>query len=57
MLLKECEGCAYRIWMVGIGQGIRCNHPEHREITYVGAQPPTISKIKDCQLYKPEVKK
>ena len=56
MLIKDCEGCRFRIWMVGIGQGVRCGHPDHREITYVGSQPPVISKIVDCRLYTAETK-
>ncbi len=26
---KICLNCRYLLWMVGIGQGVRCCHPEN----------------------------
>ncbi len=49
MLSKDCGQCSYCIWMVGIGQGIRCNHPEN-ELDKEGIhRKPIISYIKDCK--------
>lgn len=31
MLSKDCKDCSYMQWMVGIGQGIRCSHPENQK--------------------------
>ncbi|MGA1198428.1 MAG: hypothetical protein ACO36I_18220 [Candidatus Latescibacterota bacterium] len=28
---KVCYNCKYMFWGVGVGQGVRCWHPEHRE--------------------------
>jgi len=50
LLSSECKGCSYVHWAVGIGQGIRCTHPDHRTT----AQPPIplICDVIDCQKFK-----
>ena len=46
MLSSYCTNCKFVMWAVGIGQGIRCNHPDVRED---GKLPPIISEIRDCE--------
>ena len=31
MLSKECKTCKHVFWVVGIGQGVRCRHPENQK--------------------------
>lgn len=31
MLIKDCRGCEFQKWMVGIGFGVRCKHPENQK--------------------------
>jgi hypothetical protein len=50
MLIKECQGCSYLHWGVGIGIGVRCTHPQHR--TERKLPIPLISEVEDCKLYK-----
>lgn len=47
MLIKECEGCKYLSRMIGIGLGVRCNHPVRRPKEGLI---PIISTIENCQL-------
>lgn len=50
MLIAGCKGCSYLHWAIGIGLGVRCTHPEHRNEAHPPM--PLISAITDCQLYK-----
>ena len=31
MLSKDCIDCKYVVWMVALGQGVRCSHTEHKK--------------------------
>ena len=31
MLTKDCKNCSYLIWMIGVGQGVRCGHPGNQK--------------------------
>lgn len=50
MLVNDCQGCKHVAWMVGIGQGIRCRHPENikQPNHHQQSKLPLISEIKDC---------
>jgi hypothetical protein len=47
MLIKECDGCRYLIRMIGVGLGVRCNHPTRRPQEGLI---PVISTIDNCQI-------
>ena len=49
MLSKDCKDCKYLIWLVGIGQGIRCKKPENQIKN--SKLPINISYIKECKYY------
>ena len=57
MLLNECKGCRWCAWMIGIGQGVRCSHPEHRRVGYDGNRAPTINEVHECKFYQTQAKK
>ena len=57
MLLNECKGCRWCAWMIGIGQGVRCSHPEHRKVGYDGNRAPTINEVHECKFYQTQAKK
>ena len=29
--LDYCKNCSYCVWLVGVGQGVRCHHPENQK--------------------------
>lgn len=48
MTSEFCKDCKFVVWMVGIGQGIRCQHPK---LYKPGEEPlPVISSIEDCRM-------
>ena len=51
MLIADCKGCSYLHWAIGIGLGVRCTHPEHRNEAKLPI--PLISAVENCTLYKP----
>ena len=54
MLIKECEGCRYLIKLIGLGLGVRCNHPDRRENDKLI---PIISTIDNCKIKEYSIKK
>ena len=50
MLYKYCEECAYRTWLVGLGQGVVCAN----RLNWKTERPPQISSIENCQYYEPK---
>jgi hypothetical protein len=52
MLSKDCKSCTYCLWVVGIGQGVRCKHIENQK--YKGKEseiPIIISYVPNGCLY------
>ena len=29
--MKDCKGCKYKLHLIGIGQGVRCSHPDNQK--------------------------
>jgi len=63
MLSKDCKKCKWVIWMVGIGQGVRCNHPQNEHFNKHdpkykkdGIQKPIISCIPNGCTFEKEGK-
>lgn len=54
MLTKDCEGCKYRLWMVGIGQGVRCSNEENQKYKEKESNMPIIISYvpENCSFYK-----
>jgi len=53
MLTKDCSGCKFVFWAIGIGQGVRCNHKEnvkYRPEDKTG--PVIISYVPKCEFYE-----
>ncbi|WP_144055623.1 hypothetical protein [Octadecabacter antarcticus] len=48
MLIKQCKGCRYLIWNIGVGQGVKCSNRKNWD----NDKPPQIGSIQDCQLYE-----
>ena len=49
MLIKECEDCIYLVKIIGLGLGVRCSHPDRREVDKLI---PVISTIDKCKIKK-----
>jgi len=55
MLSKECKRCKNVVWMVALGQGVRCKHPENQKYKPKSANklPVIISYIpNECPYFK-----
>jgi len=48
MLIKECNGCQYKINLIALGFGVRCNHKENQKGEK--SLPILISKVNNCKL-------
>jgi hypothetical protein len=48
MRVDHCKTCRHCMWMVGIGQGVRCKHPQN--CIPGQRRQPIIADIKDCKL-------
>ena len=47
MKIIDCKDCKWVLWMVGIGLGVRCDHPKNNK---EGDVPIIISRIpKGCE--------
>ena len=44
----DCKDCKWVVWLVGLGLGVRCNHPKNKE----GDIPIIISRIPEGCEYK-----
>ena len=51
MLTEHCRDCKNVIWMVGLGLGVRCSHPDNKEYSKTNL-PPLISSVFDCKIYR-----
>lgn len=51
MLINDCKNCRYVCWMIGIGQGVRCNNRLHNGANH-NSMPLLISKILECSFYE-----
>jgi hypothetical protein len=51
MKAKDCRDCKWVSWMVGIGLGVRCNHPTNNADNSPGL-PILISQIPEGCEYK-----
>ena len=44
--LKEkteyCRNCSYCIWLIGLGQGVRCHHPQNQHYLPSGQCSPVL---------------
>lgn len=58
MLIKDCQNCRAMVWMVGVGQGVRCSHPDNQKETKhsFNGKLPLISEIIDCQKFEEKSK-
>ena len=52
MLMADCKGCIHRLWMVGIGQGVRCKHEDNQQYRKVNNLPVIISYVPECTYYE-----
>ena len=48
-----CKSCEFVIWLVAIGQGIKCNHSKNKKDN----NPISINEIQNCKYYKNKRKK
>lgn len=55
MLSAQCKECKYVVWMVALGQGIRCKHPENQKYKNESdsqKMPVVISRVPEECSYK-----
>jgi len=47
---KICYNCKYLAWLIGVGQGLRCGHPDNRQD---GNNPPLVpGRFHTCNLFE-----
>ncbi len=58
MLIKDCQNCKSMVWMVGVGQGVRCSQKDNQKETKysINGKLPLISEISDCSFFEEKVK-
>ena len=49
MLMEQCKSCKHVVWLVALGQEVRCKHPDHNRLDHI---PIPISEIKDCKKFE-----
>ena len=50
MKTSECKHCKYVVWLIGLGQGVRCNKDENQKFLPEGKlRPVVISQIPSCE--------
>ncbi len=55
--IDYCKGCVHCVWLISVGQGVRCNHNENQMYLPDGQRSPVlIGHIPDGCQYK-ELKK
>ena len=40
--LEYCKNCSYCVWLIGIGQGVRCHHLENQQYLPEGQRSPVL---------------
>lgn len=50
MISEDCKNCKHVLWLLALGLGVRCKHPDR----YAGSGLPsnTIKDFTDCEKFK-----
>jgi len=57
MMIADCRNCKYVVWLIGIGQGVRCRKEENQQyLPEKQRSPLIISHIPKCDYYKKRIK-
>jgi hypothetical protein len=52
MTVTECKGCKYSVWLIGIGQGVRCYKTENQKyLPEKQVSPVLIGHISKCAFH------
>ena len=56
MLSNDCKSCKYVVWLIALGQGVRCKHLQNQKYKKEGATsetPVVISNIPNgCEYFE-----
>ncbi len=40
--IEYCRNCSYCVWLIGVGQGVRCHHPKNQQYLPDGQCSPVL---------------
>ena len=49
--LEYCKNCSYCVWLIGVGQGVMCHHPDNQKYLLENQSSPVLVGLTpdDCE--------